>query len=178
MRIGGEAMKRLWIGALAGAMVLLTGVGGFVEAAEPMSVSATFDGAPISLQEARDLSCHDFDFPILRCFATAAILETEVAKRVQVRAAVGLAPLLGDGYVTVYEHALYAGSALTLSADQPWLSSVGWNDRISSFKSFGAAGNFRDDSPGGGFIYGYGATTQVSALSGTYNDKFSAFNIN
>jgi hypothetical protein len=170
-------MKRSWIEALAGAMVFLVIVGGSVAAAEPISVSATFGGAAISLQEARGLSCHDFDFPILRCFATAATLEIEVAKRVQVRAA-ALAPLVVDGYVTVYEHAQYAGSALTLSADQPWLSSIGWNDRISSFISFGAIGNFREDSPGGGFIYGYGATTRVSSLSNTYNDKFSAFNIN
>jgi hypothetical protein len=141
-------------------------------------VSATLEDAAISLQEARELSCHDFDFPVLRCFATAGLLETEVARRVQVRAAAGPAPLAGDGYVTVYENVLYSGSALTLSADQAWLSSVGWNDRISSFKSFGATGNFREDSPTGGFIYGYGATTQISSLTGTYNDKFSAFNIN
>jgi hypothetical protein len=171
-------MKPRWIGALVSAIVFLTVVGGSVNAAEPISVSATFDGAAISLDEARGLSCHDFDFPILRCFATASVLETEVAKRVQVGAAAGLAALAGDGYVTVFENVQYGGSALTLSADQPWLSSVGWNDRISSFKSFGATGNFREDSPGGGFIYGYGATTQISSLTGTYNDKFSAFNIN
>jgi hypothetical protein len=171
-------MKPRWICALVSAIVFLLVIRGSVNGAESRSVSATFDGAAISLDEARELSCHDFDFPIIRCFATAGLLETEVARRVEVSAAAGPAPLAGDGYVTVYENVLYAGSALTLSADQPWLSSVGWNDRISSFKSFGATGNFREDSPGGGFIYGYGATTQISSLTGTYNDKFSAFNIN
>ena len=67
---------------------------------------------------------------------------------------------------------------VTLSTDQPWLSSIGWNDRISSFKSFGATGRFRENSPGSGFIYNFSSGAQISFLSGTYNDKFSAFDIN
>ena len=67
---------------------------------------------------------------------------------------------------------------MTLSTDQPWLSSIGWNDRISSFKSFGATGRFLENSPGSGLVYTFGSGAQISFLSASYNDKFSAFDIN
>jgi len=86
--------------------------------------------------------------------------------------------VIAAGYVTSYEHATYDGSQMTLSADQPWLSSIGWNDRISSFKSFGATGRFREHSPNGGLVYTFGSTSQVPILTSTYNDKFSVFDIN
>jgi hypothetical protein len=82
------------------------------------------------------------------------------------------------GYVVAYEHAAYAGATKVLSSNVPWLSDIGWNDKISSFKSFGANGAFHEHSPSGGFIYFYGPTARVPSLSGTYNDKFSAFYIN
>jgi hypothetical protein len=80
--------------------------------------------------------------------------------------------------VIAYEHTSYAGSALGLTSDQPWLSSVGWNDRISSFRSFGVTGNFRENSPASGFIYTFGPNAQVAIVGSTYNDKFSAFYMN
>jgi hypothetical protein len=81
------------------------------------------------------------------------------------------------GWLTVYEHASYAGSAMGLSADQPWLSSIGWNDRISSFKSHGAAGTFRENSPSGGFVYFFGPFSQATYVGDFYNDRFSALYI-
>lgn len=164
-------MERRWTHALVGAMLSLVMFGGSVSAAD--KVSATLDGKSISLERAGDLSCHDFDYPVLRCFASPAALTRELARRTNAGGAVILA-----GYVTVFEHAGYDGSWMTLSSDQPWLSSIGWNDRISSFKSFGASGRFRQNSPGGGFIYAFSTGAQISFLSNTYNDKFSAFDIN
>jgi hypothetical protein len=164
-------MERRWIRALVGAMVSLVVFGGSVTAAE--KVSATLDGKPISLERAGDLSCHDFDYPVLRCFSSPGAQTRDIA----LRTSLGRAGVL-VGYVTFFEHAGYDGSFMTLSADQPWLSSIGWNDRISSFKSFGASGRFRENSPGGGFIYSFGSGAQISFLSNTYNDKFSAFDIN
>jgi hypothetical protein len=139
-------------------------------------LSATLNGKPIPLVEVGSHSCHDFDYPILRCFMSARELEADLATRTRVVHTGAISPAT-VGYVIVYEHASYAGSQLALSANQPWLSSIGWNDIISSFKSFGATGNFREDSPAGGFIYTYGPSSQVPSLNGTYNDKFSAFYI-
>jgi len=140
-------------------------------------VSATLGGKPISIERVGHLSCHDLDYPMITCFGTTEAMRSDVAHRLA-RSSPEQASALATGYVIVYEHVSFAGANLLLSANQPWLSSVGWNDRISSFKSFGATGTFREDSPSGGFIYSYGPSTQVAGLSGTYNDKFSAFYIN
>ncbi len=167
-------MGRRRLCAFIGSLLLVGVVGGSASASS--SISATLDGTSITLREAASLSCHDFDYPILRCFISATAMELDVSRRLD--HGLAAAVVLTTGYVTAYEHAGYAGSALTLSNDQAWLSSIGWNDRISSFKSFGAVGSFRENSPTGGFIYSFGPSTQVSFLSSTYNDKFSAFYIN
>jgi hypothetical protein len=82
------------------------------------------------------------------------------------------------GYVEIFQDITYAGSAAILSNNVPWLSSIGWNDKISSFKSFGATGRFDENSPNGGFAYFYSSTAQVPNVGPAYNDKFSAFLIN
>jgi len=170
-------MVRRSLYGVVGALTLLVALGGSAVATEP--ISATLGGDAISLKEASSLSCHDFDYPILRCFVSVSEMERVVTERVRGQAkANGTLGGATTGYVTAYEHAQYAGSALTLSADQPWLLSIGWNDRISSFKSFGATGNFQENSPGGGFVYFFTSSSQVPSLSGTYNDKFSSFDIN
>ena len=166
-------MQRPWIRALVGALVVSAFFGGSTNAG---GLSARLGEAEISLAQAGAMSCHDFDYPVLRCFASSQALDRDVAQRVSMKSVP--AAVLATGYVTVWEHAGYDGARMTLYADQPWLSSVGWNDRISSFKSFGASGRFLENSPGSGFVYFFSSGVQVSYLSNTYNDKFSAFDIN
>jgi hypothetical protein len=146
-----------------------------VDAGIDAGASATLNGRPIPIERATTLDCHDFEYPILRCFDSLASLESDVAVQVARRNAAALFAAASVGYVAVYEHALYGGSAKILSSDVPWLSSIGWNDKISSFKSFGATGAFNEHSPSGGFIYSYGPTSRIASLSGAYNDKFSSF---
>ena len=164
-------MGRRWVRALMCAVVAMFLLGGSVSATD--KVSATLGGQAISLERAGNLSCHDFDYPVIRCFSSPAALQADVARRASAGRAVVLA-----GYVTVFEHATYDGAQMSLSADQQWLSSVGWNDRISSFKSFGATGRFWENSPAGGSYYAFSPSSQVSYVGNTYNDKFSAFDIN
>ncbi len=166
-------MHRWWVRALVGALVVSAALGGSANAGR---LSATFGETEISLDQAGIMSCHDFDYPVLRCFTTPAALERDVAERVRIKFVP--AAVAATGYVTFWEHASYAGNQMTLSADQPWLNSIGWNDRISSFKSFGASGRFLENSPGSGFIYYYSSGVQVSYVGNFYNDKFSAFDIN
>ena len=166
-------MKLRWGHAIVGAILLTVWVGSGAVAG---GLSATLDGTPISLARAATLSCHDFDYPVLRCFTSATAMGVDAARRAsESKANVAPDSLIGGGYVTAFEHALYAGAAVGLSTNQPWLGSIGWNDRISSFKSFGATGNFQENSPGGGFVFSFGATTTVPSLNGTYNDRFSSF---
>jgi hypothetical protein len=142
-------------------------------------VTATLAGRPISLQQAGSLSCHDFDYPVLRCFSTPDALGADVTRQVDGRSVstqgFDTAQVL---YVTVYEHATYAGRYMVITADQPWLSSVGWNDMISSLISHGASGNFRENSPASGFIYFFSPTSQVGYVGDAYNDKFSSVYVN
>jgi hypothetical protein len=141
-------------------------------------VAATLDGRAITLQRAGTLSCHDRDYPVLRCFSTPNAMRLDLVSRAPRGSASPYSVTVGDLYVIAFEHSAYAGSAMGLTADQPWLSSVGWNDRISSFKSFGVSGNFRENSPASGFFYTFGPTAQVAYVGSTYNDKFSAFYMN
>lgn len=158
--------------ALSIATLLLLVVTGPVLADDEVRV--TLDGKVISADEVAGLSCHDFDYPVIRCFESGKAADADVARRLE------SAPeaLLLAGYVTAWADATYAGPHVTLSTDEPWLSDIGWNDRISSFKSFGATGQFRENSPGSGLIYSYGSTTTVYYVGALYNDKFSAFLIN
>lgn len=166
-------MQRPWVRAFVGALVISAV---FVGSTNAGRLSAKAGDAEISLDQAGVMSCHDFDYPVLRCFASPEALERDVARRVQLKAVP--AAVQATGYVTFWEHASYDGARMTLSADQPWLNSIGWNDRISSFKSFGASGRFLENSPGSGFVYFFSSGVQISFLSNTYNDKFSAFDIN
>ena len=137
------------------------------------TIRATLDGKRIRVERVGSLNCHDFDYPTIRCFSSVDRLATDIAARLAAKDAAG-ARLLQAGYVTVYADASYGTPLISLASDHTSLSSIGWNDRISSFKSFGASGTFWEHSPSGGSAYGYGPTTQVATL-GSYNDTFSAF---
>jgi len=142
-------------------------------AADAGGISATLDGRPIGLGQVGALACHDLDLPVIRCYDTVAQLDAVVAAT---RSSADLAT--SGGYVVVYQNSAYGGSnPKILTTDVPWLSDIGWNDKISSFKSFGATGEFYEHSPSGGFIYFYGPTTQVPYVGDFYNDKFSSFYI-
>jgi hypothetical protein len=136
-------------------------------------LSATLDGKRIKLARVASLNCHDFDYPVIRCFSTPVLIAADIAARLDPGTAVG-ARLLLAGYVTAYQDHLYGTPSITLSSDQTSLSALGWNDRISSFKSFGATGGFWEHSPSGGFFHAYSTSTQEPSL-GSHNDAFSAF---
>jgi hypothetical protein len=138
-------------------------------------LSATLDGKRIRIDRVPSLNCHDFDYPVIRCFSTPDLVAADIAARLDAGSAEG-ARLLSTGYVTVFQDVYYGAPFISLSNDQTSLSSIGWNDRISSFKSYGASGGFYEHSPTGGTWYAYGSSTQIGSL-GAMNDKFSAFYI-
>jgi hypothetical protein len=142
-----------------------------------IELRATLDGRPIRLDRVPSLNCHDFDAPVIRCFSTAELIAADIAARLSGQDTAG-ARLLVVGFVTVYQDANYGTPSFSFSSDEASLEAIGWNDRISSFRSFGAVGSFREHAPAGGFFYAYGSTTQIAALGPAHNDKFSAFYIN
>ncbi len=147
-------------------------------AAAAAPVRAVMDGHAISLAKARSLSCHDFDFPVLTCFRTPAEMETAAAVRAGSGPGAdgGAAPLAAasTGYVIVYVDGSFGGSARALSQDYSYLGTIGWNDVISSLRSYGATGHFCENAPSGGFAYYFYPTSSVSYVGDYYNDKFSA----
>lgn len=140
-------------------------------------LSATLDGKRIRIDRVPELNCHDFDYPVIRCFSTAELIAADLEARMSAGDAAG-ARLLEVGYVTIYQNIAYSCPCFNISNGETSLSSIGWNDRISSFISHGASGGFWEHSPSGGFYYGYASTTEVYYVGDFYNDKFSAFSIN
>jgi hypothetical protein len=139
-------------------------------------LSATLDGRTVPIERIGRYDCHDFDYPVIRCFTSARQAGVDIEARLADEDA-SASRVLAIGYVTVWEHVSFGGASMTLSSSQPWLSAIGWNDRISSFRSFGATGGFWEHSPSGGFWYPYGSSAYVTSL-GSFNDQFSAFVIN
>jgi hypothetical protein len=156
--------------AVVSAMLLATMVAPQVSAD---GLSATLDGKRIKVARVASLNCHDFDYPVIRCFSTPDLIAGDIAARLDPGDAAG-ARLLLAGWVTAYQDNFYGGPSISLSTDQSSLTALGWNDRVSSFKSFGATGGFWEHSPSGGFFHGYTTTTLASSL-GSHNDAFSAF---
>jgi hypothetical protein len=161
MRLGRAVLTALLLAAMTAPQVSADGL------------SATLDGKRIRMSRVPSLHCHDFDYPVIRCFSTSNLIVEDVAARLDATQA-DSARLLSSGFVTAYQDVTYGPPSITLSNDYPSLSVLGWNDRISSFKSFGATGGFWEHSPSGGFFDAYTSTTMASSLGG-HNDTYSAF---
>lgn len=137
-------------------------------------VRATLDGRPISLEKAGQLSCHDFDFPMLTCYRTSDELLEAIDQRAHPVEGATSALAVTSGYVVVFQHGAYAGAAQSISQNYSYLGDIGWNDKISSLKSYGATGKFYEHAPSGGLIYYFYSTSQVTYVGDLYNDKFSS----
>jgi hypothetical protein len=126
---------------------------------------ADLEGQPLELARVGTLYCHDFDFPRIHCFRTAAALTTAVT------------PVLATSsvnYVLIFDYTTYAGAYMYISQDYSILAVIGWNDRISSFKAVNSqSGTFYGDWLYGGSQYGFCCNQNVSSL-GSYNDTFSS----
>jgi hypothetical protein len=138
-------------------------------AASPQ-VSATLDGQAIPLSQVSAYSCHDLEFPTIRCFRQSRDRNLALANeagQLQIAAAAVV-------YVTVYDQAAYLGSSLSISQNYDSLAVVGWNDRVSSFRARNAeTGRFATDWFGGGSSWAF-CCNQATANLGTYNNTFSS----
>ena len=142
-------------------------------------LTAVMDGQAIPMAEAAALSCHDFDYPVLTCFATASAMEADAARRAATASqrSDGSARVLTSGYVTVFEDGGYGGAALSIFHNYSNLGTVGWNDRISSLISYGATGHFYQNAPPSGWIYYFYSSSHFSYVGDYYNDKFSSVDL-
>ena len=141
------------------------------EPADPVArvvLVADLEGVPIPLVAVGKYHCNDFDFPAIHCFNAPAALGASVDVQIQ------LGLLSGTDYVQIYQDAWFGGPSMVVSQDYAVLATLGWNDRISSFKGKNfQTGTFYTDWFAGGTAYGFCCNQQVSSL-GAYNDTFSS----
>lgn len=153
--------------------VLLTLLPSTPAMAAAPGVSATLDGRAIDVADIVDFQCHDLDYPVIRCFRKAADRDASIA----LDAGVGQASLsvtTAVVYVTVWDQPGFQGSSLSISQNYDVLSTIGWNDRVSSFKGRNSeSGRFFVDWFGGGSYWPFCCNSTYGSL-GTYDNTFSS----
>jgi hypothetical protein len=118
--------------------------------------------------------CHDFDYPVIRCFRSA--LELEAAEASRASASEGLsATFTAADYVTIYDGTVWTGAYMDVSQNYDALFSIGWNDRISSYKARNSvSGKFWTDWFASGTARSFCCNTQVSSLPSNLDNAFSS----
>jgi len=134
-------------------------------------IRATLDGRDIPIAEVARHHCHDLDFPVISCFAKATDRDTSVSVEL---GQVQLAAAAGVPYVTVYDFSGFTGSSMVISQDYDALVTIGWNDKVSSFKGRNSeTGRFYVDWFHGGTSYSFCCNQQTSSLGG-FDNTFSS----
>jgi hypothetical protein len=134
-------------------------------------LAATLDGRPIPVSAIPKHDCHDLEFPIVRCFGDAATRDLAVSAEIGI---VGTEAVTAVAYVTIYDLTGFAGSSFVVSQNYDVLATIGWNDRVSSFKGRNSeTGRFNVDWFAGGSSWSFCCNQQVASL-GSFNNAFSS----
>jgi hypothetical protein len=129
------------------------------------AVVAYLDGHRIPIADVSLYACDDFSYPVIECSSVPEIVETR---------GVVQALLTGADYVTIYDLTNYGGGFMNLSQDYSALLTIGWNDKISSFKGRNSeTGRFWTDWFNTGTSWSFCCNTNFSSL-GSYNNTFSS----
>jgi hypothetical protein len=129
------------------------------------NLHADLDGKPIALDQVGNFYCHDFDYPAIHCFSSAAGLSASA------QTALATTSLT---YVAIFDYPLYSGSAMYVSQNYPVLALIGWNDRVSSFiDENGVTGRFHTDWFYSGLTFAFCCNQWVASL-GSYDNTFSS----
>lgn len=98
-------------------------------------VSADLDGASIAIEMIPDFFCHDRDYPRIHCFSSARLLELALA----VEASGPMAATAATDYVQISDGISNSGAYMYLSQNYDTLFTIGWNDRIRSYRALNSA---------------------------------------
>jgi hypothetical protein len=137
-------------------------------------VIASLDGRSVSLDIATQYHCHDFASPELRCFTSVEDHDLDFfggdGNSVSV--------LSSSGYVIAWSGNSYSGSSVTLTQNYSNLGTIGWNDRISSYKVYTSlSGAFYEHTSYTGLVQTYCCNAQVAYVGDTRNNTFSSFKL-
>lgn len=155
--------------SLVALMFLVATPASLVAASAPRAELA---GRPLPLHQVANYHCHDFEYPIIRCFTSSAALESDVTSVLASTRAVSAQAVT---YVRVWDLTWYAGYSMFISQNYGNLGSIGWNDRISSYVAQnGESGEFFTNAYGGGAIDSFCCSQSAPTLSSTFNNAFSS----
>jgi hypothetical protein len=142
------------------------------EADAPLRV--ILNGHTISPTDASSLHCTDVFYPRIDCFSDAARRDDVVRRRRRLTAT-SSASLSSVVYVTFYADINFGGASFSTAGAISDLTAVGWNDRISSFKSLnGGRPAWWRDAGFAGTLWRWSAGTWVSYVGDGANDQFSS----
>ena len=135
-----------------------------IEANLDFQLVAYLDGKPLPLKLVSSYYCDDFSYPVIQCSSQPATIQARAT----------LVLLSGADYVTIWDQAGYGGAWMNVSQDYATLITIGWNDKISSFKARNSeTGRFTTDWFFGGANWSFCCNSQVSTLN-AYDNTFSS----
>lgn len=158
--------RALTVASLAAGLAIcgIAGAPPVTAAESEPEVRAYVDGHPIPISQVWRYYCDDFSYPVIQCSSLALVTETRGL----------LAAAAGVDYATIYDHTSYSGGFMHISQDYGSLLSIGWNDKVSSFKGRNSeTGRFWTDWFGTGTSWSFCCNQNVSSL-GAYNNTFSS----
>ncbi len=153
---------------VAGSLAAPTAISAADPEADPEAsptLTAYLDGKPIPLADVSKYYCDDFSYPVIQC--------SRLALAVELRSTLVLL-LTSVNYVTIWDYVNFGGPYMHVSQDYAVLATIGWNDRISSFKGRNSeTGRFWTDWFNGGTSSSFCCNTTVSSL-GSFDNAFSS----
>ena len=168
-------MRRVTLGLILAAVGAVSGGGVAQASPSGPQVRADVEGRQIKPSEIAAHFCHDFDFPRIHCFETAARLEaaTQSTSPGTFSAAAAFGP---NDYVTVYSGPTFSGTYAHLSQNYDALFAIGWNDQISSYKGRNnVSGTFWSDWYANGRATNFCCNVQITSLGGLDNTFSSVY---
>ncbi len=141
------------------------------------SVRAMLGEQEIAVQDVTRYHCHDADYPVLRCFSSARDASAgfnAALRRGGTRTSTTL-ETSAITYIRVFVHSVYQGSSIYLSQNYDNLTSIGWNDVISSYKAMNSqSGTMYENAFMDGRIENFCCNASVSYIGDFMNDRTSS----
>lgn len=166
-------MIRQTLAALVISLLVATIGAGASAASSPSGLIALYHGRQIPLSSVARYQCHDALDSRILCFDSAQ------ARDASFRSVVGLTDAIltpsSVSYVEFFADINYGGSSFIAADPIPDLRAIGWNDRISSFRSENAGHpKWWMDINYVGTAWQWTAGSSVAYVGNGANDQFSS----
>lgn len=145
-------------------------------------LSAVLDGEEIPLSDVGLYYCHDFAYPVYRCFRTSLERDLDMGAQTTLSdtslsgaLSINLLAATSVTYVLAYDLPDFGGPSVALSNPAPDLALLGWNNRISSFKSTnGGRPKWWDGTYYSGSSWQWGTSAWVAYVGDGLTNRFTS----